>query len=260
MAVNTTTSSQFANDFEMGLGKPAAAKAAQAANGGVDDTGYAAALEEASIASDAHEGRATVFSTIVNIICTTVGVGMVGLPAAFAQSGWLIGIVGMFLACAVSIYCGTILWRALMVYENRPIPTFMELGRIACGTPGKIATAFCVYVTCVGASILFIILAAEQFQIIFPSAGLGTMLWSLVFIAIVLPFAMIKTLGHVAFISFFGALASAIVFFVVRIKRLSPARKHGPYACACTFIPRMPILLCLPRALCLSPACARLPI
>jgi amino acid permease len=72
-----------------------------------------------------------------------------------------------------------------------------------------------VYGTCTGASILFIILAAEQMETIFGSDIMDPKLWSLIFVGATLPFVPIKTLGHVAFISLFGALASAVVFVVV---------------------------------------------
>lgn len=168
-------------------------------------------------------GHSSVWHTIVNIVCTTVGVGMVGLPIAFAQAGWLVSICGMIGGYIVSLYCGVILWRALNVYD-RPIPTFMDLGHEVAGLPGKIVTAFSVYGTCIGASILFIILAADQFVVIFGDNVMDSKLWALIFVCITIPFAAFKTLGHVAFVAVFGALASAVVYVVVVVQTIMEAK------------------------------------
>lgn len=154
--------------------------------------------------------------------CRQVGVGMVGLPIAFAQAGWLVSILGMIGGYIVSLYCGVILWRALNVYD-RPIPTFMDLGQEVAGMPGKVVTAFSVYGTCMGASILFIILASDQFIVIFGDNVMDSKLWALIFVCITIPFAGFKTLGHVAFVAVFGALASAVVYVVVMVQTIMEA-------------------------------------
>jgi hypothetical protein len=44
-----------------------------------------------SMESDIYEGKASVVQVALNIACTTVGVGMISLPIAFAQAGKVTG-------------------------------------------------------------------------------------------------------------------------------------------------------------------------
>jgi amino acid permease len=51
--------------------------------------------------------------------------------------------VGITFGLVISVYCGRILWRALMAFE-KPIPTFMDLGYEVAGKFGQIVTGISV--------------------------------------------------------------------------------------------------------------------
>eukprot|EP00123_Amoebidium_parasiticum_P016411 comp23416_c0_seq1/m.38927 comp23416_c0_seq1/g.38927 ORF comp23416_c0_seq1/g.38927 comp23416_c0_seq1/m.38927 type:complete len:451 (-) comp23416_c0_seq1:406-1758(-) len=150
--------------------------------------------------------------TIFNVVTTLVGVGVVGLPYAMAQAGWIGGIVMITIATLLAMYCG----RLLAYCMNDALPghqfaTYVDLGEHSAGKFGKFLGFYASYAGCYAASIFFIVAGMEQFQTLFPDAPLNQHQWSSVFTIVVLPFCYLKTLGHVGFISFSGAATSAIV-------------------------------------------------
>lgn len=94
--------------------------------------------------------------------------------------------------------------------------TYVETGRRCLGLTGAILTYIGVYGTVIGSACLMIILGAEQFENLFPDS-LSVKLWSLIFVATVLPVAFIKKLDHIALVAFWGIFGSIVVVFMVCI-------------------------------------------
>ncbi|KNC80377.1 hypothetical protein SARC_07263 [Sphaeroforma arctica JP610] len=188
------------------------------------------ASEDASSDIAKGEGQASFVKTVINIVTVTIGVGMMSMPLAFAQSGWLFAITCVFLAGTTSMYTGHLLGVCLEEANEEPgcfVKSYTELGFAALKTPGEWLAGFGIYGTCLGTSVVFIILAENMFGIIFGPDALDKKLWALVFVGLLFPFTSIKTLNHVAVISFAGALASVMVFLVVVIEDITEATIGG---------------------------------
>ncbi|KNC82770.1 hypothetical protein SARC_04946 [Sphaeroforma arctica JP610] len=157
----------------------------------------------------------TVTGTVFNIITSLVGVGIVGLPVAMAQAGWIGGMLMLVIATCLAMYCG----KRLSLCMNDGVPghqfgTYVELGEYCGGTVGKWLGFYASFGGCLGGSIFFVISAAEQFETLFPRA-LPYNTWALIFGLFTVPVCMYKTLGHVGAVSALGAATSAIVMLLV---------------------------------------------
>eukprot|EP00122_Pirum_gemmata_P017878 Pgem_evm1s16753 len=170
-------------------------------------------------------GKCSALKACFNLVALMIGIGMLSLPDAFTQTGWVFGVISIFLAAALSLYSGLLLQRCALegrigncVEEDDTISiieTYPQIGEEAAGLIGKIIASFGAYGTSVGSAILFLVLAIEQFAVVFGDDVLKTYQWGLIFIGCLLPFAYIKTLNHVAIIAVFGAFAALVMFIVV---------------------------------------------
>ncbi|KAF4744016.1 hypothetical protein FOZ63_019459, partial [Perkinsus olseni] len=95
---------------------------------------------ESSKVSVAETGQSN-FSAVVNIILTGIGVGMLGLPGAIAQAGYVLGFI-LLLACGAEGLLDTHLLRKCMSSNTR---NYEDIGRDAFGVPAYAATGakFC---------------------------------------------------------------------------------------------------------------------
>ena len=65
-----------------------------------ESTPLKSSLLQAGAGESSSQGTATLFSSIVNLVSTMLGSGLVVLPHAFAQAGWALGL-GMVTLSAV---------------------------------------------------------------------------------------------------------------------------------------------------------------
>jgi len=160
------------------------------------------------------EGENNWIATASLIVCAMAGVGVLGLPNAMFQSGWL-GIVLCLVCAAFSSFTG---WAIGKSMEQTPhSESYADLGEQAFGKPGRYLALFSVYTTLAGVAIIFLILLGLLMSGIVPllSHGLWTLLIGLV---IVTPISVaLKSYGEIKWISIFGFLATAIVVVVASI-------------------------------------------
>eukprot|EP01134_Creolimax_fragrantissima_P003818 CFRG3818T1 len=188
---------------------------------------------ETTLFDEFNDGQTSVVKTIINTMTVAIGVGMMGMPLAFAQAGWLFAVPCVIVAGITSIYTGHILGRCIQEandgseIQGAPTRSYTELGQRAAGRLGKYIAGFGIYGTCIGASVVFIILAEEMFSIVFGPSALDSKLWALIFVCATIPFTVIKTLNHVAIVACFGAVASILVFVVVVVEDIMQASNGG---------------------------------
>lgn len=142
-----------------------------------------------------------------------------GLPLALKQGGWL-GILILFLSWSMSIYTGIILIRCLYANGKARLTTYKEVATSAFGWIGGWLTFFFNAWILLGAPILYMVLAGTNFnQLCEGTAGhIGDTPWIIISCVIVsIPFIMVKTMKEVAWMSAFGALATAIVVIIVLV-------------------------------------------
>eukprot|EP01134_Creolimax_fragrantissima_P003828 CFRG3828T1 len=190
---------------------------------------------ETTLMGNLKDGKASVIKTIATLTNLAIGVGMMGMPIAFAESGWLFAVPCVLVTTITSMYTGHILGRCMkeancgVKNQGSPVRSYVELGQRAGGWFGKYMAGFGIYGTCTGTSVVFIILAEEMFSIIFGPSALDSKLWALIFVCVTIPFTAIKTLNHVAIVAYFGAFASLLIFIVVVVEDIIQASNGGTY-------------------------------
>eukprot|EP01119_Soliformovum_irregulare_P021662 TRINITY_DN7265_c0_g1_i1.p1 TRINITY_DN7265_c0_g1~~TRINITY_DN7265_c0_g1_i1.p1 ORF type:complete len:437 (-),score=68.34 TRINITY_DN7265_c0_g1_i1:146-1456(-) len=173
--------------------------------------------DEVSLLSHHHRAANSWFSTACLIVCAMAGIGVLGLPAALYNTGW-IGLLILVMVCLVSAYTGIIIGRTL---EILPRGTgYTEMGTIAFGTPGRIFADFSIYTTLGGVGIIFLILLGLLMEGIVPRVSHG--FWTLAFgLVVVGPISIgLRSYGEIKWISYFGFAATAVVVIVATVLSL----------------------------------------
>ncbi|KAM0941478.1 putative amino acid transporter, transmembrane domain-containing protein [Dioscorea sansibarensis] len=155
---------------------------------------------------------ATSTQTLMNIIVSIVGTGVLGLPYAFRAAGWLGGSLGVITAALLSYYCMLLLVqckrRAVVLEgEEHRIETYGDLGARAFGAKGRFLTELMIVISQVGGTIVFLLFIGENLSSVFsgrhrisPSA----------FILILLPLQIaLSFITSLKVLSPFSALADA---------------------------------------------------
>ncbi|CAO3690882.1 unnamed protein product [Rhizopus microsporus] len=154
-----------------------------------------------------------------NVVCVVAGTGTLGLPQALQQGGW-IGLLVIFLSWAMSTYTGIILVRCLYTNGKNRLNTYKDVATAAFGSIGGWITFFFNAWIVVGVPVLYTVLAGSNFnQLCKGTAGeIGHVPWIIICCFIVaVPFIIVKSMKEVAWMSAFGALATAIVVVIVLI-------------------------------------------
>ncbi|KAI9322120.1 transmembrane amino acid transporter protein-domain-containing protein [Dichotomocladium elegans] len=154
-----------------------------------------------------------------NIVCVIAGTGTLGLPLALRQGGW-IGILILFLSWFMSTYTGTILIRCLYALENRRLSSYKDIATASFGAIGGWVTFFLNAWILLGAPVLYMVLSGMNLnQLCAGTAGeIGKIPWTIISCVIVgIPFVFVKSMKEVAWMSAFGAAATAIVVLIVLV-------------------------------------------
>ncbi|KAF8772582.1 hypothetical protein HU200_005541 [Digitaria exilis] len=168
--------------------------------------------------TSAHPGRGTGFlKTSFNGINALSGIGILSIPYALSQGGWLSLIV--FVAIAIiCCYTGILLQRC--VDSTSRIKNYTDVGEVAFGRKGKILAATFMYLELYLAAIDFLIMEGDNLDKLFPALRFhitghltltGKQAFVLMASLVVLPTTWLRSLGKLAYVSLGGVLASAVL-------------------------------------------------
>ncbi|KAI7852392.1 transmembrane amino acid transporter protein-domain-containing protein [Circinella umbellata] len=156
------------------------------------------------------------FNGYYNLVCLTLGTGMLGLPSALSQGGW--GAVALIIgALIMSTYGGVILQPAMYRGKNRRLNSYKELGNEAFGKVGGWLSFFFIAWVILGTPVLYLVLAAQNLnQLCAGTPGeIGTVVWTIIFAVIVaIPYIFIKTMNNIAWVSAFGMVAMIVTILI----------------------------------------------
>ena len=115
-------------------------------------------------------GTANKKQVAVNIFISFVGSGMLGMPYAFSQSGYVLGIVGLGTISCLNIYTMLLLVKIRKRLESEGhtnIEGYGDVGRVVIGERGERFVNICLVISQLGFAIAYIIFIAANINNIF---------------------------------------------------------------------------------------------
>ncbi|TVU14241.1 hypothetical protein EJB05_37696, partial [Eragrostis curvula] len=184
------------------------------ASGGVQD-------HEAQRSPEDNDG-ATFVRTCFNGLNGLSGVGLLSIPYALSEGGWL-SLPLLLLVAAVCCYTGLLLQRCMSASPS--VRGYPDIGALAFGRAGRIAASAFLYAELYLVAIGFLILEGDNLDKLFPGTTLslgnnlivvsGKPLFVVLVALVILPTTWLRSLAVLAYVSASGVLASAVVVFCV---------------------------------------------
>ena len=158
-------------------------------------------------------------TTVISYVCTTVGAGIISLPLALAESGWL----GVLLIALTAVVCvQTANWLIACMYcQDEPLTSYEAIGVAAMGKPGKIIVAVFQNITLFGVCCIFLIIAGGNLSALIPSLSMHA--WVLIVGCVLIPVSWLKTVKEIKPLAYFGLFASLLVGLIIVMKGLQTA-------------------------------------
>ncbi|KAF4688786.1 hypothetical protein FOZ60_002451, partial [Perkinsus olseni] len=155
------------------------------------------------------------FRTIVNFALVAIGVGILALPRAIAQGGWIVGSLLIFVAWGVSQYAIILLWKCMVMAPDgkEKFTSFQAIGRECFGRVGEVVVAVVLYADLLMVCSLLVILVGDGMHQLVPSVE--RIWWCLIFVGIMMPLAWMPTMKEVAFVSGLGIAAAFVTVIMV---------------------------------------------
>ena len=119
-----------------------------------------------------NEGKSTNTQLAFNIIISFVGAGLLGMPYAFLQSGWLLGSIALVIVSAANVYAMLRLVdvrKRLEADGHKNVLGYGDVGRVVMGERGEQVVNICLVISQVGFATAYIIFIASNIQSLAPS-------------------------------------------------------------------------------------------
>ncbi|KAA0034419.1 vacuolar amino acid transporter 1-like [Cucumis melo var. makuwa] len=170
--------------------------------------------------------------TCINGINALSGVGILSIPFALSQGGW----VSLILLLMVSIICCYTASLLTHCMDANPlmVRSYPDIGGLAFGYKGRILVSVFVYLELYLVAVEFLILEGDNLEKLFPSSSplfglkIGSLdqvdhermmnykkMYMILSAVLILPTTWVKNLGSLAYVSFGGVLASIILVLCV---------------------------------------------
>lgn len=121
-------------------------------------------------------GQSTVPQTIFNSVNVLIGVGLLSLPLAMKQAGWLLGLLFLVFAAVTTSYTAKILAKCLDV--DRSLITYADLAYISFGHRARLVTSLLFCLELIGACVALVVLFADSLSALIP--GLSLLQWKII--------------------------------------------------------------------------------
>lgn len=121
-------------------------------------------------------GRSTVPQTICNSVNVLIGVGLLSLPLAMKQAGWLLGILFLVFAAVATSYTAKILAKCLDVDSG--LVTYADLAYVSFGHHARLVVSLLFCLELVGACVALVVLFGDSLNALIPE--LSALQWKIV--------------------------------------------------------------------------------
>ena len=147
-------------------------------------------------------GQSTLPQTVFNSVNVLIGIGLLSLPLALKQSGWLIGMGVLFLAAITTRYTALLLAKCLDLDQS--LVTFSDIAWKAFGPRARFAVGFLFSLELLGACIALVILFADSLDALVP--GYGVTEWKILCGIMLIPLSLVP-LRYLSITSVLGILS-----------------------------------------------------
>lgn len=161
-------------------------------------------------------GPASSIQTIFNMINAILGVGVLSFPFALQNTGWSGLLLLVFLTASAS-HTAKLLGRCLKRFPH--LKSYPDISFEAFGERAQIMIGIIFFVELFLICVTFLIISADNLNALFQSSDPHDItFWILIVSAIVLPSTWAPNLSWISYFSFFGILATLMVFLAVLFK------------------------------------------
>ncbi|KAJ6432299.1 hypothetical protein OIU84_019523 [Salix udensis] len=166
-------------------------------------------------AEEPHRGT-TFLRTCFNGLNALSGIGILSVPYALSQGGWL-GLILLFLVAVLCWYTGLLLRRCM---DSDPlIRSYPDIGERAFGYKGRALVSIFMYLELYLVAVEFLILEGDNLDKLFPNTGFkiaglhigGKTAFVLLTALVILPTTWLKSLHMLAYVSAGGVVASVLL-------------------------------------------------
>ena len=146
-------------------------------------------------------GQSTLPQTVFNSVNVLIGVGLLSLPLALKYTGWLIGMIFLFLSALVTGYTARLLAKCLD--EDDSLITFADIAYLSFGPRTRAATSILFSFELIAACVALTVLFADSLNALIP--GWGVTEWKILCGLILVPMSFVP-LRFLSFSSVLGIL------------------------------------------------------
>lgn len=167
--------------------------------------------------SDKETGTSEV-QTIVSVLCTTIGVGILALPRSFGDAGWFAALI-IIAVGFISTHTAKLLIACLHVDEletGQRFTTYEDIGEAALGKWGRRLVAILQNITLFGVCTVFLVITGRNMNQLIDNLTLHE--WIFIFGLIVLPFSWLKTMKEISLLAYMGIFTSLFVGAVILVE------------------------------------------
>ncbi|KAL5740573.1 hypothetical protein ACOSQ2_029753 [Xanthoceras sorbifolium] len=149
----------------------------------------------------------------INVLC---GVGVLAIPYAVREGGWLSLILLFFFGC-ISGYTGILLKQCL---ESSPgLKTYPDIGQAAFGKGGRLVIAIILYTELYAACVEYLIMMTDNLSSLFPDATINFaglylnshQLFAITSTLVILPTVWLRNLSLLSYISVGGVVTTVLI-------------------------------------------------
>ncbi|KAH8434708.1 putative transporter [Aspergillus melleus] len=178
-------------------------------------------IEPLSVKSIQHEdgtrsnvvvGQSTVPQTIFNSVNVLIGVGLLSLPLAMKQAGWLFGLLFLLFAAVTTSYTAKILAKCLDI--DRSLVTYADLAYISFGHYARLITSLLFCLELIGACVALVVLFADSLHALIPAISI--LQWKLICGLLLVPLNFVP-LRLLSVTSILGILSCTSIVIIICI-------------------------------------------
>ncbi|KAF4697086.1 hypothetical protein FOZ60_011760 [Perkinsus olseni] len=166
--------------------------------------------------------KLSIFGATANLVMTSIGVGILGLPQVMEQAGWVGGYILLAIAALASLWMARHLTDACTRYsKNGEYPSYQQLGELTYGRWGRAAVIVSTDIFMLGLCVILLVLFADNTMRMWPVMNQTD--WVLVYAGLMVPFVCIRSMKLISWLSMVGVvsvLATVIVIVIAGFSRL----------------------------------------